>query len=371
MMKFTTLCRRLFVFSPTWDILTMPLCIRMNVAIGEPRRCTVFSRVGPPATKRARCNGFTLVELLVVIGIIALLIAILLPALSAAQQAAKSIKCESNLRQIGEALFMHANEHRQYMPLAGTQFGGQTGKLHDSPKNLGDPTMQKYSYFTDYAGSIDPERPTALPAALAPYLGQETVSSASSLTVEAGISAGPLQDIFSCPSDEKIGTKSLACYGEWVADDSHDPTNGGSWVSGYSSYGDNNGVFGYCVNGTAAALNGFQRCGGYLPSIAYPSVTVLMCDSTPQTGGGFGYYFDFYGLQPSNTLADAYNGNNAGFNANFALSRHRGRMNVLLGDGHVENLAILNTGGTVGGPGVTASGDLASIYLNKGFPAYP
>ncbi len=74
------------------------------------------SRLVQPYLPRRNSPGFTLVELLVVIGIIALLVSILLPALSRAREAAKQTACLSNLRQLGLAFVMYTNESHGVMP---------------------------------------------------------------------------------------------------------------------------------------------------------------------------------------------------------------------------------------------------------------
>ncbi len=83
---------------------------------------------------RSTQKAFTLVELLVVIGVIAILIALLLPALNKARNAAWSIKCLSNLRSIGQLLALYTNDNRGAVPVAG------------SSMNIASPPNSTYKY---------------------------------------------------------------------------------------------------------------------------------------------------------------------------------------------------------------------------------
>ncbi len=93
------------------------------------------SRSAPrkPGSPSCGAQGFTLIELLVVIGIIAILAALLLPALAQAKASSLKAKCISNLRQIGIGTQMYCNDSAERLP--GPLWVGQPFQYNDSDSN--------------------------------------------------------------------------------------------------------------------------------------------------------------------------------------------------------------------------------------------
>jgi prepilin-type N-terminal cleavage/methylation domain-containing protein/prepilin-type processing-associated H-X9-DG protein len=263
------------------------------------------------SARSVRPRGFTLVELLVVIGIIALLISILMPALSRARDHANAIKCLSNMRQIGQAYLMHATEHRNHVPTAGLIHPPWSA----TPAGLGDTAKVKYLYYGE--GSV--ERPLPMPAALATYFGQK-FNASNPVQLKEEMSTGPCQDLFVCPTQ---GLENIM-EGQMLTDF--------SWAAPLfkSSYIFNEEPLGFMDSPPI-----YQRGRGNLSRMKQTSDTMMLMEGKPR-GNVPGGWLVIFALKNDTVLEDAFNGNAAGDRTNFEFARHKGRVNMIFMDGHAE-----------------------------------
>ena len=98
----------------------------------------MFTSPSPPRARTGRHTGFTLVELLVVIGIIAVLVGILLPTLNQARRQARMTVCLSNLRQMGQAWQMYLSDSKGRLPAS---------VWHTAPSNLPSGSPQHHDWI--------------------------------------------------------------------------------------------------------------------------------------------------------------------------------------------------------------------------------
>ena len=305
-------------------------------------------------------SGFTLVELLVVIGMIALLIALLLPALAAARREAQLLKCEAQLRTLGQLMVMHSLDHKGYFPMAGHIYPAATTatpEMIDSPVNCGDAAMQKFDYYCDSGTGTDREV-APMPEALASYLSVTPVSYGWSNVMTQMVQPGPMRDAFMCPADEysieRPPVETAVGDPVWIQ-------NLGTAMYAWTSYGFNEEFFGWYPKA-------WIPLHGRIAACPYPTETMLMMDILDGPGNAH-----IYSNIPNSSLADVYNGtdfvgNYSEGSGAFDLVRHHGLVNILYADGHVESQPILNNGATAPAPGVSAGspGNMPSGYTSPG-----
>jgi prepilin-type processing-associated H-X9-DG protein/prepilin-type N-terminal cleavage/methylation domain-containing protein len=126
-------------------------------------------------------GAFTLVELLVVIGIIALLVGILMPALSKARAQAQAANCLSNLRQINQAMLMFANENKGHLPQIGSA-GTGSEMIDVNGGGGGSPVNVLVRWFGGLYGS--PQKFYAPASMLAKYWGTADVGGCPTFEVD-------------------------------------------------------------------------------------------------------------------------------------------------------------------------------------------
>lgn len=328
-------------------------------------------------------------ELLVVIGIIAVLMGILLPSLRSARRAAQQVACAAKLREINNAMLMHAQEHRGYLPLAGTASVpfdfSRSGDGNEIARQLGDPNRAYYTYAF-IGDTFNQYGPVPWPAAIARYLAPHQVWNLDDWDkVEQTLnSKDGIWKHLMCPATESYNyTMRDGGKGFDVPENQgtvlNITTGPGSYMwSTNTDYLLNEAIFGWNPSAT------IRRFRGKITRITNPSVTVLVTDGgkrpdTPQYGfvqtGPSSWAFQQIGnvdgvqmwtplvrdAQAPCTLGNALAGvpslgGVAGTTSlvqdyrSFDLRRHKGSLNVLFADGHVESRRINKA-------------DLDSVYL--------
>ena len=212
-----------------------------------------------PAKRRR--PGFSIVEFLVVIGIIAVMLALLMPAIGAAREHANQIICLARLRNISQAAELHVQSHDGCLPAAGHHWDLIDGEL--DPKGLGDPTARRYDYYDD-AGT---RRPLPITAAFALELGM-TLHTDNRDSLAQDLKRPEIIELFHCPSQAQP-MRGISQIGP-------------GWVSPpeYSSY-----IFNEALMGRREFQPGrSDPICGKVSRVAHPTQVFLAADGNPRGG---------------------------------------------------------------------------------------